>query len=95
VRDNKEPSSNRTETARQIIEVTEPVSAPEKKKIEDSQQKDREQLDPTASSSADEESSADKPPPPESGKNGGENKDSGNCAPADGRAAAGGYRLWP
>ncbi|HEX3449292.1 MAG TPA: hypothetical protein VHS97_13615, partial [Isosphaeraceae bacterium] len=83
VRDNKEPSSNRTETARQIIEVTEPVSAPEKKKIEDSQQKDREQLDPTASSSADEESSADKPPPPESGKNGGENNDSGKGAPAD------------
>ena len=80
VRDNKEPSSNRTETARQIIEVTDPVSPPEKKKIEDSQRKDREQLEPTASSSGDGDSSTDKAPPPEPGKNGGENSDSGKGA---------------
>ena len=30
-RDNKEPSSNRTDTARQVIEVTEPVSPPRRK----------------------------------------------------------------
>ena len=80
VRDNKEPSSNRTETAHQTIEVTEPVSAPEKKKIEDSQQKERDQLEPTSSNS-DGESSADKPPQPQPGKNGEENSDSGKGGP--------------
>ena len=50
VRDNKEPSSNRFETAHQLIEVTQPVSPADKKKLEDSQKNNREQVEPTAAS---------------------------------------------
>ncbi len=46
VRDNKEKVSNRFETARQIIEVIDPVAAPEKQKIE-KQREERQQLERT------------------------------------------------
>ncbi len=53
VRDNKEPASNRFETARQIIEVGDPVAPQEKKKFEDKQLKDRQQLNPSAQNNPD------------------------------------------
>ncbi|MFI5456128.1 MAG: hypothetical protein ACHRXM_11825, partial [Isosphaerales bacterium] len=64
-RDNKEPSSNKTETARQLIEVIEPASPADKKKFEDSQKKDREQLDPPP---PEEDAATEKTPPAEPGK---------------------------
>ena len=83
VRDNKEPTSNRVETARQIIEVTEPASPPEKKKFEDSQQKNRDQFEPTAASNGDGESGPDKQPPPQAGQDGGQKNETGNGPPQD------------
>ena len=45
VRDNKDPVSNKFETAHQVIEVIEPASPQEKQLLEDKQKKDTEQLD--------------------------------------------------
>jgi hypothetical protein len=42
-KDNKEPSPNRKETARQVIEVIAPVSPEEKKTLEEKAKKEREQ----------------------------------------------------
>jgi hypothetical protein len=59
VYDNKEPSPNKMETTLQLIEFIEPVSPPEKKKLEDAQ-KNLERPDP--SSTRDEEPSQEQPP---------------------------------
>ena len=73
VRDNKEPSSNKFETAHQLIEITQPVSPAEKKKVEDDRIKNQEpQGDPTAATS-DDAAAPDKTPPSEPGKPGDEN----------------------
>ena len=45
VRDNREPSSNKVETPKQLIEIIAPVSPPEQKQIEEKQKKDREQFE--------------------------------------------------
>ena len=45
VRDNREPSSNKVETPKQLIEIVAPVSPPEQKQIEEKQKKDREQFE--------------------------------------------------
>ena len=73
VRDNKEPSSNRFDTAHQLIEVVEPVSPADKKKLEDDQKNDPQQVDPTAASAPEEESGKDKTSPSEPTKAGEEN----------------------
>ncbi len=62
VKDNKEPSPNKTETARQVIEVIEPVSPTNKKQIEENQKKEREQLDPTTPTTQDEDETANQKP---------------------------------
>ncbi len=72
VRDNKDPSSNRFETAHQVIEVGPPVSAADKKKLEETRKNNREQVEPTASKS-DEEQPPEKAPNSQSGQAGDEN----------------------
>src|SRR5262249_24432388 len=46
VRDNKDPVPNRMDTARQVIEVTAPVTPEAKKKFESKQTKEAKQLNP-------------------------------------------------
>ena len=58
VRDNKEPASNRFETARQIIEVSEPVPPQEKKQFEEKQLQQRQQADQDNQSKPGDESQA-------------------------------------
>ncbi len=72
VRDNKEPSSNKFETAHQLIEVTQPVSPADKKKLEDNQKNNREESEPKDATAGD-ESTPEKATPSEPGKPGDEN----------------------
>jgi len=71
VRDNKQPASNRYETTHQLIEVVDPVSPDEKKKLEEGWKNDRAQVEPTAEP-ADEETGPEKAPPAETRRPGGD-----------------------
>ncbi len=51
VRDNKEPSSNKTETEQRVIQVIEPVTPAEKQTIEENQRKQAEQQNPAPGAS--------------------------------------------
>jgi hypothetical protein len=86
VRDNKEPASNRFETARQIIEATDPVSAEAKKQLEDKQQQERQQSNPAAPTNPEDQAQA---PPPDGEPS---TRERGGAAEGYrvGRAAAGG-----
>ncbi len=46
VRDNKDPTSNRFETAKQVIEIGEPAAPKEQRKIEEDRRKELDQVDP-------------------------------------------------
>ncbi len=72
VRDNK-PSPNRFETAHQVIEVAPPVSPADKKKLEETQKNNQEQIEPTAANSAEEQPASEKAPSSETGKQADEN----------------------
>ena len=76
----KSPSSNKFETAHQLIEVTEPVSPADKKKLEESRKNDREQVEPT---SADDQPGPDQPPPAAQEKRGDEGSNSGQQGDAE------------
>jgi hypothetical protein len=89
VRDNKEPTSNPYETAKQVIEVIEPVSDAEKKQQEDKQKKDMEQLDQAASAQQDQEPPAEKTSEESSNKSGEASGDSGGGAGTEKGAQAG------
>ena len=97
VRDNREPSSQRFDTARQVIEVVDPVAPVTKTKLEEQQKNDREQLDPAPQKTPDDEPAADQDAQPtedktekpasdsgqaDQGRNAGATGNNGNNGPA-------------
>ncbi len=87
VRDNKEPSSNKTETEQRVIQVIEPVTPAEKQTIEENQKKQAEQQNPAPGASPETQTQAEDnagKAPDETDKS---RPDGGTQAPPDEQAA--------
>jgi hypothetical protein len=81
VRDNKEKASNRFETARQIIEVGEPVPPQEKKQFEEKQVQQRQQADQNNPNKPGDSAETGTPENPQPGDGQGQQADGGTADP--------------